>query len=82
MKLAKFKIKNFRCFKDEIVIDFNDLTAFIGKNDVGKSTISEALDIFFNHDGTFNLDNDDFGHSSDKSDFRTSNPQLRFNPLL
>ena len=26
----------------------DDLTALIGKNDVGKSTVLEALDIFFN----------------------------------
>ncbi len=47
MKLKRLAVKNFRGFKDreEIVID--DLTAVIGKNDVGKSTILEALDIFF-----------------------------------
>ncbi|WP_041113927.1 AAA family ATPase [Bacillus badius] len=32
-----------------ISIDFNELTAFIGKNDAGKSTILEALEIFFNN---------------------------------
>ena len=29
-------------------VDFDDLTVLIGKNDIGKSTILEALDIFFN----------------------------------
>ena len=48
MKLSKFKLKNFRSYKDEIVINFDNLTVFVGKNDVGKSTILEALDIFFN----------------------------------
>lgn len=48
MRLIKFKIKNFRGYAKETSIDFDDLTVFIGKNDVGKSTILEALDIFFN----------------------------------
>ncbi|WP_143539005.1 AAA family ATPase [Rodentibacter ratti] len=48
MKLNKVKIKNFRGYYNEVVIPFNNLTAFIGKNDAGKSTILEALEIFFN----------------------------------
>ncbi|GAB6283258.1 MAG: AAA family ATPase [Ignavibacterium sp.] len=48
MKLKILKLRNFRAFKEETVIEFSALTAFIGKNDVGKSTILEALEIFFN----------------------------------
>ena len=48
MKLVKFKIKNFRGYQNETIIDFENLTAFVGKNDVGKSTILDSLDIFFN----------------------------------
>lgn len=48
MKLEILKLRNFRAFKEETVIKFSALTAFIGKNDVGKSTILEALEIFFN----------------------------------
>jgi putative ATP-dependent endonuclease of OLD family len=47
MKLHSLEIKNFRGYDHEI-FTFDDLTALIGKNDVGKSTILEALDIFFN----------------------------------
>ena len=46
MRLAKFEIKNFRGYRDE-KIDFTDFTTFVGINDSGKSTIFEALDIFF-----------------------------------
>lgn len=49
MKLKKVKIKNFRAFHDETEIEFTDLTAMIGKNDIGKSSILEALEIFFNN---------------------------------
>ena len=48
MKIVSMKIKNFRGYGEEVEIKFDDLTVFVGKNDVGKSTILEALDIFFN----------------------------------
>jgi len=48
MKLNKLKLRNFRCYSSETEIDVSDLTILIGKNDVGKSSILEALDIFFN----------------------------------
>lgn len=56
MKLAKLRLRNFRCFKKETTIGFDDITALVGKNDSGKSTIMEALDLFLN-DG--NPDQDD-----------------------
>jgi predicted ATP-dependent endonuclease of OLD family len=60
MKITKIKIKNFRSYKDEVEIEFGDLTAFVGKNDIGKSTVLEALDIFFNDGkGVVKLDKDD-----------------------
>ncbi|MBZ9631549.1 ATP-binding protein [Salegentibacter sp. LM13S] len=49
MKLEKVKIKNFRGYKDDTEIPISNLTSFIGKNDAGKSTILEALEIFFNN---------------------------------
>lgn len=49
MKLKTLKIKNFRGYYDEVAIPFENLTAFIGQNDAGKSTILEALEIFFNN---------------------------------
>jgi len=48
MKLVRLRIRNFRCYKDEIAFDFEEMTAFIGKNDVGKSSVMDALDIFLN----------------------------------
>jgi predicted ATP-dependent endonuclease of OLD family len=60
MKIKKVKIKNFRSYKNEIEINFGNLTAFVGKNDIGKSTILEALDVFFNENkGIIKLDKDD-----------------------
>jgi predicted ATP-dependent endonuclease of OLD family len=65
MKLKSIKLKNFRSYKEEIQVDFCDLTAFVGKNDIGKSTILEALDIFFNEGkGVIKLDKDDVNKQS------------------
>jgi len=47
MKLSQIKLENFRCYKNETIIDIDDLTILIGKNDSGKSTVLDALDIFF-----------------------------------
>ena len=60
MKIKSLRLKNFRGYNGEIFIDFDDLTAFVGKNDIGKSSILEALDIFFNDGkGVIKLDKDD-----------------------
>ena len=48
MKLCEVILKNFRGYYPETRIKIDNLTALIGKNDIGKSTILEALDIFFN----------------------------------
>ncbi len=60
MRLTTLKLQNFRGYYEETVIDFGDLTAFVGKNDIGKSTVLEALDIFFNENkGAAKMDKDD-----------------------
>ncbi|MBS3964266.1 MAG: ATP-binding protein [Methylomonas sp.] len=60
MQLDQVIIENFRSYKNRITVDINDLTVFVGKNDIGKSTILEALDIFFNEGkGSIKIDKDD-----------------------
>lgn len=49
MRLREVILRNFRAYKNEIRISVSDLTVFIGRNDIGKSTILEALEIFFNN---------------------------------
>ncbi len=48
MRLIKITLKNFRCYQSEQDFFIEDLTAIIGKNDIGKSAILEAIDGFFN----------------------------------
>ncbi len=47
MKIKKVILENFRGYKNHTEIDFDNLTFLIGKNDIGKSTILTAIDIFF-----------------------------------
>ena len=49
MILEEVKIKNFRGYKTQTIIPISNLTAFIGKNDAGKSSVLDALEIFFNN---------------------------------
>lgn len=48
MKIKSIAVSNFRGYEARIHVSVNNLTALIGRNDQGKSTILEALDIFFN----------------------------------
>jgi len=65
MKLIQLRIRNFRCYKDEISIDFDDMTALVGRNDAGKSSIMDALDIFFNDGAPDKNDASKGGSASD-----------------
>lgn len=71
LKIKKVYLENFRGYKDKVEIEFDKLTAFIGKNDIGKSTILEALDIFFNEGkNIIKIDKDDSCVDSQSDLFR------------
>lgn len=42
MKIASIKIKNFRGYGEEVEIKFDDLTVFVGKNDVNIEEIQKG----------------------------------------
>ena len=48
MLMKSMVLHNFRSYHGDVSIEFGKFTAFVGKNDIGKSTILEALDVFFN----------------------------------
>lgn len=51
MRLRKLKLRNFRCFGDEVTtIDFDDLTALVGANSSGKTAVMSALAKLFSPD--------------------------------
>ncbi len=68
MKLKKVKIKNFRGYSN-LEFDINDLNVIVGKNDVGKSTLLEALDIYFNNT---KVDNSDYNVYNNNNEFSIS----------
>ncbi len=55
MKIKKIIIDNYRGINVPTEINLHDFTCIVGKNDVGKSTILRALDIFLN-DSTISVD--------------------------
>lgn len=61
MKIVSLTIENFRSYRNPVTISFNDLTVLIGKNDIGKSSILEALDIFFENR---KIDSDDVNNDA------------------
>lgn len=69
MKISSLSISNFRGYKNKTVIPIKDITVFIGRNDIGKSTILEALDIFLNdNSGTVKIDKKDKNTFSDSEE--------------
>lgn len=70
MKIKKVILTNFRGYRTPTEINFNDLTVFVGRNDVGKSTVLEALDLFFNDGkGAVKLDKADITVGGDAREY-------------
>ena len=74
MRLIGLILENFRAYRRRTYIEFEDLSAFIGRNDYGKSTILEALEIFFNS-SLVKIDRQDVNV---RSETRRSENRLRF----
>ncbi|MHC4183251.1 MAG: ATP-dependent nuclease, partial [Planctomycetota bacterium] len=57
MKIVKIEIDNFRSIKDKVSIRFNDskMKSFVGPNNIGKSNILRAINLFFNYEVEPNL---------------------------
>lgn len=67
MRLKSVTITNFRSYRSPTTIPIDsNITGITGRNDAGKSSILEALDIFF-EGGEIALDKDDFNISSKDS---------------
>lgn len=46
MRLRRAIFRNYRCMRDETVVDFSEANIIVGRNDVGKSAILRGLDLF------------------------------------
>lgn len=60
MKLAEFKVTNYRNIRGSGWITVNDISAFVGQNEAGKSNLFEALYRInpFTPNETYNIDED------------------------
>ena len=60
MKLAEFRITNYRNIRDSGWITVNDISAFVGQNEAGKSNLFEALYRInpFAPNGAYSIDED------------------------
>lgn len=75
MRIVRLRLENFRCYEKETIVGFDKLTAFVGKNDIGKSSILEALDIFFNNGkGATKLEREDICNEG----LSNGNNEIRF----
>jgi predicted ATP-dependent endonuclease of OLD family len=60
MKIKSIVVNRFRGYQAPVRVHIEDLCVLIGRNDIGKSTVLEALDIFFNEGkGCVKLDKED-----------------------
>ncbi|WP_053012830.1 AAA family ATPase [Xanthomonas vasicola] len=48
MKIKAVTVNRFRGYSEPVIVGLDDLSVLVGRNDIGKSTILEALDVFFN----------------------------------
>jgi len=65
MKLISLTLRNFRCYCDETTFNIENFTTLIGRNDIGKSSVLEALEIFFNNE-IVKIDNGDCSVSAEQ----------------
>lgn len=67
LKISSLTLRNFRGYQD-VTVEFDEnFNVIIGKNDIGKSTILDALGIFFDNDAT-KADIDDYNVYSDSQE--------------
>jgi predicted ATPase len=67
VKLIELKVTNFRGYAVETTVPLEPLTVLVGKNDAGKSSLLDALDIFFNDAP---MDHDDCCVATNSSEVR------------
>lgn len=69
MRLSEVKLTNFRSYAHETAVEIDPFTVLVGRNDAGKSSVLDALEIFFNNAP---IENDDCCKKSSDTNIRIS----------
>lgn len=73
MRLVEFRVTNYKVFKEEFVIKFDEssISILTGRNNMGKSTLLEAINRFFqNESKAKTITNDCFSDTSKKIEMK------------
>lgn len=71
MKIKKIEIQNYKTIKRLNVDFYNDITLIVGKNNIGKSNVLKAIEIFFEY-----IEKREIPASLNYDDFRKNSTQL------
>ncbi len=83
MFISEICIQNFRCFKEETVIHFNEgLNVLIGHNNAGKSSLLKALAIIFDSNSSKKLRIDDFNRNIPVEELKKAPPIIQITAKL
>lgn len=83
MYIQSLTIENFRSFKTDTTIEFNDgLNVMVGHNNAGKTTIIRALEILFNPNKSKKLSVDDFNKGITTGELYTKPPTITLKAVL
>lgn len=83
MYIQSLTIENFRSFKTDTTIEFNDgLNVMVGHNNAGKTTIIRALEILFNPNKSKKLSVDDFNKGITTEELYTKPPTITLKAVL
>ncbi|MDE1765719.1 MAG: AAA family ATPase [Thaumarchaeota archaeon] len=79
MRLRKFRVKAYRCIHDSGEIKVEDLAAFVGRNESGKTTILEALTLLNKEQKVSELDLCDEMAEELKSEIKLAEGEFELN---
>ncbi|WP_409229261.1 ATP-dependent nuclease [Gudongella sp. SC589] len=83
MYISELSLENFRIFKDEKSIYFNDGTnIIIGHNNVGKTSIIKALELIFGDGKSKSLSIDDFNKKISIEELKKAPPKITITAKL
>lgn len=60
MQIKELRIRRYRAFDKEVIIPLSSMTVLTGPNNLGKSTVLSALDMFFSYFGARDRENSRF----------------------